>query len=169
MSTSTSTSTTTHTRTETAVYLTDVVMGTIADILSDLRVDLTSLYRDWKQDEAAIAAWVKEGSLDRVVLEFHQPNGTVSPVVEFPFVYRTSGVGDAGFTADRAAFARYRAKLDRVPAGTTFCLICSFNGPHSDQPGWGPATRASTDGLRSLRFGTLGGAPHASVGMRYLH
>ena len=62
MSTSTSTSTTTHTRTETAVYLTDVVMGTIADILSDLRVDLTSLYRDWKQDEAAIAAWVHADS-----------------------------------------------------------------------------------------------------------
>lgn len=143
-------------------------MGTIADILADLRIDLTRLYRDWTQDESAIATWIEEGSLQEVVLECHQPNGTVTPVLEFPVAYLNSGVGDAAFTSDRAALARYRAKLDRVPAGTTFTLLCSFSGPHSDQPGWGPGTRASVAGLRSSRFGTLGSAPHASVGMRYL-
>jgi hypothetical protein len=163
----TSTSTTTYTRTNTAVYLTDIVMGTIADILADLRIDLSRLYRDWKQDEVAIAAWIEEGSLDQVVLECHQPNGAVAPVIEFPIVYRAGGLGDAAFTADRAALARYRAKLDRVPVGTSFAVICTFNGPHSNQAGWGPASRASTDGLQSLRFGALGNAPHASVGMRY--
>jgi hypothetical protein len=167
--TSTATSTSTFTRTHTAVYLTEVVMGTIADILADLRIDLTRFYRDWKQDEAAIAAWIAEGSLKEVVLECHQPNGTVSPVIEFPVSYRADGLGDAKFTAARAALARYRAKLDRVPAGTVFALVCTFNGPHSSQAGWGPANRASTDHLRSLRFGTLASAPHASVDMRYLH
>jgi hypothetical protein len=165
----TSTSTTTYTRTNTAVYLTDVVMGTIADILGDLRIDLTRLYRDWSQDEAAIAAWIAEGSLRQVVLECHQPDGTVGPVIEFPIVYRDSGVGDAAFTADRAALARYRAKLERVPSGTTFSLVCCFNGPHSAQPGWSTGSRAATDHLRSSRFGTLGTGPHASVEMRYLH
>lgn len=165
----TSTSTSTYTRTNTAVYLTDVVMGAIADILGHLRIDLTTLYRDWAQDEAAIKTWIEEGSLKQVVLECHQPNGTVAPIIEFPVSYQASGVGDASFTADRASLARYRAKLAGVPTGTTYNIICTFNGAHTPMPGWGPATRASTTGLQSMRFGTLGSAPHASVDMRYLH
>ncbi len=162
------TSTVTYTRTKTAVFITDVVMGAIADILSELRIDVTALYRDWKQDEAAIAAWIDEGTLRQVILECHQPNGSVSPIIEFPLVYQASGAGDAKFTADRAALARYRAKLDRVPTGTRFALICSFLKAHSDQPGWAATTRASTEGMSSLRFGTLASAPNASLSMRYL-
>lgn len=165
----TSTSVSTYTRTQTATYLTDVVMGAIADILSDLKIDVTVLYRDWKQDEAAIAAWIEEGSLQQVVLECHQPNGTVAPIIEFPVAYTETGKGDTTFTADRAALARYRAKLERVPSGTNYGLICTFRKARTPQPGWGPTTRASTDGLKSLKFGTLGSAPHAAVSMRYLH
>jgi hypothetical protein len=74
--------TSTTTRTHTATYLTDVIMGAIAD--------------------------------------------------------KTSGTSDAEFTASRARLARFRAKLDRVPVGTTFRLFCTFNGPHTPQPGWSP-------------------------------
>ncbi len=162
------TTTFTHTRTKTAVYLAEVVMGSIADILNELRIDVTALFRDWAQDESAIKAWIDEGSLEMAILECHQPNGTVAPIVEFPIAYQAGGTGDARFTAARAALARYRAKLDRVPPGTRFAIICSFNGPRSDQPGWGPTTRASTSGMRSLQFGTLASAPGASVSMRYL-
>ncbi|HUY08003.1 MAG TPA: hypothetical protein VMW80_00920 [Candidatus Dormibacteraeota bacterium] len=164
----TSTSTSTYTRTKTAVYLTDVVMGTIADILAELKIDITSLYRDWKQDESAIAAWIEEESLLQVVLECHQPNGTTAPIIEFPVAYRSSGEGDATFTADRASLARYRAKLVRVPAGTTYGIICTFKVTPTPQPGWGPGHRASTEGLKSLTFGTLASAPHAALALRYL-
>lgn len=166
----TSTSTTTYTRTNTAVYLTDVVMGAIADILGQLRIDLTTLYRDWKQDEAAIKTWIEEGSLKEVLLQCHQPNGAVAPIIEFPVSYQASGVGDASFTADRASLARYRAKLSTVPAGTTYNIVCTFRATtHTTMPGWSPTTRASTASLQSMRFGTLGSAPHATVDMRYLH
>jgi len=165
----TSTSTSTYTRTNTAVYLTDVVMGAIADILGQLRIDLTTLYRDWSQDEAAIKTWIEEESLKEVVLQCHQPNGTIAPIIEFPVSYQASGVGNASFTADRASLARYRAKLSTVPTGTTYSIICTFRSAHTTMPGWMPTTRASTDGLQSMRFGTLGSAPHASVDMRYLH
>ncbi len=161
------TSTSTTTRTHTATYLTDVVMGAIADILADLRIDLTTLYRDWDQDEHAIRAWILEGSLKEVVLECHQPGGTVAPIIEFPVAYKTSGTGDAEFTASQARLARFRAKLDRVPPGTTYRLFCTFHGPHSPQPGWSPGTRASTEGLRSINYGTLASAPDASASMRY--
>lgn len=165
----TSTSTRTFTRTNTAVYLTDVVMGAIADILGQLRIDLTTLYRDWSQDEAAIRTWIEEGSLKEVVLQCRQPNGTVAPIIEFPVTYRADGIGDASFTADRASLARYRAKLSTVPAGTTYNIVCTFSAAHATMPGWSPTTRASTVGLMSMRFGTLGSAPHASVDLRYLH
>jgi hypothetical protein len=63
------TSTSATTRTHTATYLTDLILGAIADILADLRIDLTTLYRDWTQDEHAISAWILEGSLEEVVFE----------------------------------------------------------------------------------------------------
>lgn len=163
----TSTSTRTVTRTHTATHLADVIMGAIADILADLGLDLTVLYRDWAQDENAIQAWILEGTLTEVVLECHQPGGTLSPVIEFPVVYRTDGSGDAEFTTSRARLARFRAKMDRVPSGTTYRLLCTFNGPHTPQPGWAPGTLASTDGLRSINYGTLASAPDATASMRY--
>lgn len=95
--------------------------------------------------------------------------GTVDPIIEFPVFYTSTGTGDAEFTASRARLARFRAKLDRVPSGTTYRLFCTFTGPRTPQPGWSASTRTSTEGLRGITFGTLGRAPHASAGMRYLH
>jgi hypothetical protein len=165
----TSTHTYSYTRTHTATYLTEVILGTISDILADLGINMARLHCDWEQNENAIKAWIDEGSLDTVALECHQPSGTVAPVIEFPVTYATSGAGDAEFTASRARLARFRAKLDRVPSGTTYRLFCTFNGPRTEQPGWRSGQRASTDGLRGITFGTLGSAPHASAGMRYLY
>jgi hypothetical protein len=66
-------------------------------------------------------------ALSTVVLECHLPNGTVAPIFEFPVVYSTTtGEGDRQFTADRAALARYLAKLQSVPAGTFHRMFCSF-------------------------------------------
>ncbi|MFD6594765.1 hypothetical protein ACFWFH_15020 [Streptomyces coelicoflavus] len=165
----TSTYTYSYTRAHTATHLTDVILGTITNILADLKISLDPLSRDWVQNENAIKAWIEEGSLDAVVLECHQPSGAVAPVIEFPVSYTTSGDGNAEFTASRARAARFRAKFDQVPRGTTYRLFCTFNGPRTPQPGWGPGQRASTDGLRGITFGTLGSAPHASTGMRYYH
>ncbi len=164
-----STYTITYTRVHTATHLTGVILGTIGDILADLGISHSGFTRNWEQNENAIQAWITEGSLDQVVLECHQPSGTVDPVIEFPVTYTAAGTGDAEFTASRARLARFRAKLDRVPAGTTYQLFCTFSGPYTPQPGWSPGTRSSTDGLRGITFGTLGRAPHASAGMRYLH
>jgi hypothetical protein len=167
--TSVSTRTITFTRAHTATYLTDVILGTIGDILADLGIVTSRFTRDWETNEKAINAWIAEGSLEQVILECHQPSGTVNPVMEFPVAYTAGGAGDAEFTASRARLARFRAKLDRVPAGTAYRLFCTFTGPYTPQAGWGPGSRASTDGLNSTTFGTLGRAPHGTASMRYLH
>jgi hypothetical protein len=165
----TSTRTSTYTRTHTATHLTGVILGTIGDILADLGISHSEFTRNWEQNENAIQAWITEGSLEQVVLECHQPSGAVNPVIEFPVAYTAAGTGDAEFTTSRARLARFLAKLDRVPPGTTCQLFCAFSGPRTPQPGWGPGTRASTSGLRGITFGTLGRAPHGSASMRYLH
>ena len=164
----TATATTVHTRTHTATYLAEVILGTIGDLLADLGIGASRLYEDWDQDEAAIKQWIEEESLDTVVLECRQPSGNVAPVVEFPISYTAYGLGDAGFTAQRAKLARYRAKLASVPTGTTFGLVCTFRKSRTPMPGWSPTTRASTAGLRSTNFGVLASAPHASTSMRVL-
>lgn len=167
MVTSSGTSVSTYSRTHTATHLSDVILGSIADILATLGIDPTRLFADWPTDQSAISAWISEGSLKCVALECHRPDGTANPIFEFPVSYTTSGVGDRKFTADRAARTQYLAKLQSVPRGTTYQLFCSFNGAHSSQPGWSPSTRASVDGMRSSSFGTLASGPHAGAGMRY--
>jgi hypothetical protein len=166
---STTTNAFTYTRVHTAIHLTDVIMGTISDILADLGVDTSRLARDWSITENAIVAWIAEGSLDRVVLECRRPGGVVDPIIEFPVQYQVSGSGDAEFVASRARLARFRAKLDTVPVGTNYQLFCTFAGIRTPQPGWGQGTRASTAGLRSTSFGTLGRGPHAAASLHYLH
>lgn len=163
----TSTSVSTYTRTYTATHLADVILGSIADILGTLRLDPTRIFADWDTDQRAISAWIVEGSLKCVALECHQPSGAITPILEFPVSYTGTGEGDRKFIADRAALARYLAKLQTVPTGTSYQLFCSFNGSHSNQPGWSAANRASTSGMRSYSFGTLASAPHASASLRY--
>ena len=157
-----------YTRAHTATQLTEVMLGTIGDIIADLGIGCSEFNRNWEQNESAIQAWIMEGSLDQVVLECHQPSGAVDPVIEFPVTYTSSGTGNVEFTTSRARLSRFLAKLDRVPSGTTCKLFCTFLCSHSTQPDWGPGTRASTDGLRGITFGTLGRTPHGSAGMRYL-
>lgn len=162
---STSTSTTTYTYTHTATYLSDVIMGTISDILALLGVTPSNAAR-WDLDQRAIAAWIEEQSLDTVVLECHRSNGTVKPIFEFPITYKGTGQGD--FENSRAAMARAQAKITSVPSGTTYQLFCTFRRPRTPQDGWSHGTRASTNGLHSTSFGTLADAPHASASARYL-
>ncbi len=113
--TSVSTHDITFTRAHTATYLTEVILGTIGDILAHLGINAPQFSRDWDTNETAITAWIAEGSLDQVVLECHQPSGTVDPVIEFPVRYTAVGTADAEFTASRARLARFLAKLDQQP------------------------------------------------------
>ena len=165
---STSTATRTYTRTHTATYLTDLIMGALSDVLAHLEINADRLYRDWAQDQRAISAWIEEASLDAVILECHRPGGSVTPIFEFPVTYDVVGEGHGRFVNDQARLARYRAKIGSVPAGTTYQLFCTFNGPRTPQGGWVSGTRSSTEGLRSTSFGTLGEGPHARAGLRHL-
>jgi hypothetical protein len=169
MTTSTTTSTTVFTRTHTATYLAEAILGTISEILGHLGISLSKGPWDYKRDASAIAAWIKEESLGEVILECHQPDGTVDPVFEFPVRYTADVIEDAAFTTSTASMAKYRAKIAKVPAGTRFELFCSYRGTHSSQPGWSAGTRAPTVGLQSSTFGTLASGPHATAAMRYLH
>ena len=161
------TATSTYTHTHTATHLADVILGSIADILGTLGLDPTRLFADWNTDQRAISNWIAERSLRCVALECHRPNGTVSPLFEFPVSYTGSGDRDRHFTADRAALAQYMAKLQSVPPGTTYRLFCAFHGHHSHQEGWTTGTRASTSGMQLHSFGTLATGPHGTAGLRY--
>ncbi len=165
---STRATTATYTRTHTATFLSEVIMGAMGDILAALQIDLTRFYRDWDQDATAIRAWIEEESLSMVILECVRPSGKVAPIFEFPVHYDIGGTGDMGFVESRAALARYRAKVESVPSGTSFQLFCIFRGAHTPQVGWSPGKRASTEGLNSRSFGSLAEGPHAGVSMRYL-
>ena len=95
------------------------------------------------------------------MLACQPPSGAAQPVFEFPVEYTATRIGNAQLTASRARLARFVAKLNRVPAGTTFRLVCTFNGPSSAQPGWSATTRSSLRGqfphAESSQIRTAGG------------
>ena len=145
--TPTSTSTSVHVRTRTATFLSELVMGTIGDILAELGIDLMRLYSNWAQDQAAIKAWIEEGSLEMVIMECHRPDGVVKPIFEFPINYEAGGSADKAFVESRASMARYRAKrtrCQRTPvsassAPTTALIQNSLDGAPvagARPPGW---------------------------------
>lgn len=163
---STGTSTRNITRAHTAVHLANAMQGAIAEILTHLGMSARSLLTVWERDyEPAIRAWIEEGSLDKVVLECRRPSGRVEPIFEFPIVYHADGSGSLSHR--HVALARQWTKMNRVPAGTTYTIICTYNGRHSSQPGWRTTSRTSTAGMRSVTLGTLAAGPHASASIRY--
>ena len=164
-----STATTTYvvTRTHTAIHLSNAIAGAIAEILTHLGVSARRLIADWSTEyDPAIRAWIVEGSLEKVVVECHRPGGAVDPVLEFPIEYYNDGSGTLSHR--HVALARQWVKLKSVPNGTTFKVICTYSGPHTYQPGWGPAQRVSTSGLRGVSLGTLATGDHASASLQYL-
>ena len=155
------------TLTQTSTHLSDVILGSIVDILSTLKIDPTDLFTDWQTYQSAISNWIEEGSLSSVALECHQPDGSIHPIFEFPVKYTSNAIGDRHFISSRATRLLYLSKLSSVPAGTKHRLICTFRFNHSEQPGWVSANRADTAELRSYSFGTLASAPHASANLQF--
>jgi Bacterial HORMA domain 2 len=156
----------TNTRTQTAVFLADTIMGAFSEVIAVLGLSHTSLTSQWTIIENGIKQWIEEGSLSDVVLECG-PTDRPYAVFEIPIQY-SYGTGEVEFVASKARLARYLAKLATVPAGATYRVVTSHNGPHAPMPGWSATTRASTVDMSSYSLGSLGRAPDASISARYL-
>lgn len=168
MSTVTLMRTSTSTRTQTAVHLTDVITGAFSTIVSSLGLSTARLRTDWNAIERGLMTWIDEGSLKEVCLELGDPDDPLA-VLEIPIAYRLTGAGDVEFVASRARLARLTAKLQSVPAGTSYRVVAFHHGAHAEVPGWGPCTGADRSGLSAYRLGSLGSGPEASASLIYHH
>ena len=161
------TSTATHViiRTHTATHLSSAIEGALAEILTHLGISARSLMDQWDTVyDPAIRTWIEEESLSQVVLECHRPDGRADPILEFPIEYLSDG--SKRLSHRHAALARQWSKLNRVPTGTEWTIICQFQGTRTRMDGWGPASRASTAGLSSVTLGTLAAGPYAAASLR---
>lgn len=160
---STTTTTRTFTRTHTATFLTDVMFGSLARLMEHLGLGSTQLSREWAPlYEPAIHAWIAEQSLATVVLECTTPGGTTHRF-DFPIEY-TDGSGT--FRDRSSTITGYFDKISRLPSGTTWRIVCRYtSGYHSPQSGWSATSLNEPTGL-AMSLGTLGRAPHATVGLR---
>lgn len=154
------------TKTRTAVYLTDVIMGTFENILAHLSFGSAYLTRHWNTIERGLITWIAEGSLEDVRLECGDPSDPEA-VFKVPLGYQVSGDGDITFVTSQARVARALAKLESVPAGTRYRVVVSFRGAHTEVDGWESTTAVSTDGMRSYALGSLGAGPDASASLTY--
>ncbi len=167
MRTSTSLLTSTSTRTQTAVHLTDVITGAFSSIVATLGLSSGYLHSHWDAIERGLIAWIEEGSLKDVSLEFGDP-ADPDAIFEIPLEYRFTGVGNVDFVASRARLARLLAKVEAVPPGTAYRVVASHNGSHSPVDGWSATTAASRAGLSAYNLGSLGSGPDARASMNYL-
>jgi hypothetical protein len=169
MAISTATRSQINTRTHSAVHLSELILGAVADIVAALGLNPSQL--DVGSVEEAITIWIAEQSLAMLTLECYTPRDDVAhEVFEFPLEYSVSGA-NTRFSADRSTLALYRAKLKRLPPNCTFRVVVTHvaGASRTQVPGWSATTLKSTEGMQSRVFGTLGSAPDASVSMRYLY
>jgi len=153
------------TSTHTATHLSNAIAGALAEIFTHLEISARSLMDEWdSRFEPAIRTWVEERSLKQVILECRRPNGLVEPILEFPVEYDTSGT--ASLLHRHEPLARLWRKIDPVPVGTTWTILCQFWCSPTDVAGWSDAQRSLTDELRSFSLGTLAAGPDASVSIR---
>ena len=137
----TSTSTYTYTSTHVATYLTDAILGTLAEAIAHARAcNPTVITNDWALTEAGIRqAWLEERSLKRVSVEFSKPSGSTF-VVDFPVEYSSAGIEDA-------SSPRRRHRILPVPEPSTAQM------PAGTRPAWSSTTSATTtrcrDGVHS--------------------
>lgn len=162
---STATYTYTYTSTHTATYLTDAILGTLAEAIAQLGLQPTVITNDWTRTEAGILAWIEERSLKVVSVEFSDSSGKVSALVDFPVTYTTSGVEGAQFSASKARISRFLSKYRMLPAGTRTRLVVDHYGYHTPMPGWSPTHGVSRTGLRATSAGTLASAPGAAASL----
>ena len=159
---STSTSTRTITATHTATYLTDAIFGSLGTLLAHLGLGSTALTTTWATKYApAIATWIRETSLDAVVLECTTPAGTKHRF-DFEIDYAS---GDGVFRNRSQLLAGYYDKLDQLPPNTTWRIVCTYRFSHTPQDGWSTTALAAGSGT-TLSLGTLARAPHANVGLK---
>lgn len=161
----TSTNTYTYTSTHTATYLTDAILGTLAEAIAQLGLQPTVITSDWARTEAGILAWIKEHSLKCVSVEFSDATGKVITVVDFPVSYTTSGVEGAAFSASKARISRFLSKYRALPASTRTRLVVDHYGYHTPMPGWSPTHGVNRAGLRATSAGTLASAPGAAASL----
>lgn len=159
------TATRTITRAHTATHLSNAMEGALVEILEHLGVSARSLMAAWAGTyDPAIRQWIEEGSLSQLVLECHRPDGEVEPIFEFPVEYSDDGA--AALSHRHVAQARLWVKLNRVPSGTAYKVVCQHQRTPTSMPGWTDGYRASTVGLRSITFGTLAAGPYATASIR---
>jgi len=166
MSTSVGTAVYTDTRVRTAVHLTNAIMGTFEHILAHLGLSPGYLSRHWDSIETGLQTWIAEGSLDDVRLECGDPTDPQA-VFSIPLSYEVSGSGDITFVTSQARVTRTLAKLQSVPAGTTYRLVASYSQPHTPVDGWSETTAADTTAMSAYALGGVASGPDASASLKY--
>lgn len=167
MNTTTQMRASTSVRTQTAVHLTDLITGAFSAIIATLRASRRTLDTHWETIERGLMIWIEEGSLETVALEFGSPDAPEA-IFEIPIEYRFTGHGNVEFVASRARLLRLTAKIDAVPAGTSYRMIVTHTGAYSEVPGWYATNAADRSGLSGYNLGSLGSGPTARASLNYL-
>lgn len=154
------------TNVRTAVHLTDAITGTFEHILAHLGLSSAYLDRNWSAIEAGLTTWIAEGSLADVRLECGDPSDP-DAVFHVPLSYRVSGAGDVTFVTSQARLTRALAKLESVPAGTSYRVVVNHRGSYSAVAGWSSTNAADTSRMGSYALGSVASGPDASASMTY--
>lgn len=166
MGTATYTNTTTRTFVHTATHLGGIITSALAETLLTIGISADRIPRVYAY-EAAISAWIAEGSLASVRVTLTRPGGIETPGYSFDIDY-TAWDPDQELRDQLARLRRQLAKEPPVATGTTFQVTAIPRTGYglSTQPGFTDRTTALPSFDGGYRHGTAGSGPGASVVLR---
>lgn len=163
---SVATRTASRTFTQTATHLASAITSSLAETLLAIGIS-PSQVEHVHGYERAIAAWIDEQTLGKVLVEIRGPNGMPTRYYTWEIDYYAVDTSQA-FRDQLARLRRQLAKEPQVPPWSTF-EVTAVPRPGrtlSEQTGWSWRTTALTNLSGGHRHGTAASGPGASATLR---
>jgi hypothetical protein len=143
----------------------------LRQIIRGTGLDPTLLRDQWEVLERGIAAWLRSGHLEALILEVYDPGRQASAdfVGRFEFNidygYHPDGDGDLWLDSDAVAFAI--RKNGSYPSLCAYRVVADTSPGYPTVPGWSTTTLRATTGFTRHSTGTALSGGGLGAGLSY--
>ena len=164
-----STSVAVNTHTHTATYLAAKMMLTLKELIRETGLKPENMCGTWMSLETAIAFYLRNRTLRKVILEVCPAGRPVELVGRWDLEinYTSTDSADGGFWVDTNLIKYSIAKAGAYPSTCTYHFVLTVSPGAADPDGWGDGKLLSTDGFKCYSLGLQIGAPGAGVETHY--
>jgi len=147
--------------THSVTYVADNILKSLKDIIRLSGMDPAALIGKWESYERALKVWLASKHLQKIVLEFYDPNtDKLVDRWDIDIVYDWSD--DGAFYTDTDQLRYAIEKVGLVPSSARYRIIMDNKRGRPDVEGWAPTEYRSTDGMVRQSLGAT--MEHSGLG-----